>query len=172
MADDAEIEAMGKLADLFSALDAEARTRVLRWACDRYGVRLNAGLGRLLGIPGQQHPAEPSRNSDWPDVASFFDAVNPSSEADKALTVSYWLQELQGQPTFEAQPVNTELKHLGHGISNITRALDSLIDRKPRLVIQTQKAGSSRQARKKYKVTNEGVRRIKTLLAGTATEEI
>jgi hypothetical protein len=53
--------------------------------------------------------------------------------------------------------LNTELKNLGHAIPNITDALTSNIEKKPQRVIQLQKAGTSRQARKTYKVTHEGL---------------
>ncbi len=38
------------------------------------------------------------------------------------------------------------------------------MDAKPQLVIQTRKSGKAKQARKKYRVTAEGVARIKELI--------
>jgi hypothetical protein len=57
---------------------------------------------------------------------------------------------------FEAQRVNTLLKHLGLGVGNITRSLESLKSRKPQHVVQLRKSGTARQARKRYKVTAAG----------------
>jgi hypothetical protein len=37
---DPEVEAMGKLAEALDGLDAEQQARVLRWAADRYGVKI------------------------------------------------------------------------------------------------------------------------------------
>jgi hypothetical protein len=45
-------------------------------------------------------------------------------------------------------------------------ALNSLIAKKPQLVIQTRKSGSSQQARKKYKLTNEGLNKVERMLRG------
>ena len=86
------------------------------------------------------------------------------SEAESVLVVCYWQQVLQGAETLEAQLVNTELKHMGRGVSNITRALGDLIDRKPHLVMQTYKSGAGRQARKKYKLTTAGIRKVEEML--------
>ena len=66
---------------------------------------------------------------------------------------------------FAAINVNGHLKDLGHTVSNITRAFDSLINRSPRLARQIAKSGSAKQARKRYKVTREGIKRVKSMLA-------
>jgi len=44
--------------------------------------------------------------------------------------------------------------------------LTQLIVRKPALVIQTHKSGSTKQARKRYRLTNEGLRAVERMLAG------
>ena len=40
-----------------------------------------------------------------------------------------------------------------------------MIDQTPRLILQTSKSGSAKQARKRYKVTREGVKRVQSMLA-------
>jgi DNA-binding PadR family transcriptional regulator len=65
----------------------------------------------------------------------------------------------------EGFTLNKELKNLGHGVSNITSALDTLMSRKPALVIQTKKSGTSKQARKKYKLTLEGLRAVERMVS-------
>ena len=62
------------------------------------------------------------------------------------------------------------LKNLGHGVGNITRAFDTLRASKPALTVQTRKEGSSKQARKKFRVTTEGHRRI-TLLSEQSVDQ-
>jgi hypothetical protein len=39
-----------------------------------------------------------------------------------------------------------------------------MIAQTPRLILQTSKSGSSQQARKRYKVTREGVKRVQAML--------
>jgi len=58
------------------------------------------------------------------------------------------------------------LRHLGYAAGNITSALAQLIGGKPQLAIQTHKSGSSKQARKRYRLTNEGLRAVERLLEG------
>lgn len=84
----------------------------------------------------------------------------------KPLVVGYWFQVLQGEQDLDGFQINKELKHLGHGVSNITTALSSLIDRKPQLVIQTRKSGNSKQARKRYRLTDAGIKAVERMLAG------
>jgi hypothetical protein len=64
----------------------------------------------------------------------------------------------------EAQAVNTRLKDLGHGVGNITRAFEALKDEKPALIVQTKKEGSTQQARKKFRVTAEGKKKVEGML--------
>jgi DNA-binding PadR family transcriptional regulator len=51
-------------------------------------------------------------------------------------------------------------------VSNITRARDGLKARQPQLVIQVQKSGKSKQARKRYKVTSAGKTEVRRMLSG------
>jgi len=81
------------------------------------------------------------------------------------LVVAYWKQAIEGAESFEAFPVSKELKHMGHGVANITRALDVLIKSSPKLVLQVAKSGKSQQARKRYKVTREGIRRVQGMVS-------
>ena len=58
-----------------------------------------------------------------------------------------------------------QLKDLGHSVSNITRAFDSMMSQRPRLVIQVRKSGKTKQARKRYRVSREGIKRVQSMLA-------
>lgn len=159
MSNDPELTAMTALADALNGLEDDARARVLRWAADRFGVTLGKparGLNR----------DDTGEEGEWEDLASLFIAANPSTDAEKVLVGGYWFQVVEGFSDLEGGTINTELKHLGHGVSNITRAFDDLKSRKPALAIQTQKSGKSKQARKKYKITNEGIKHVKKMLSG------
>lgn len=54
--------------------------------------------------------------------------------------------------------------HLGHKIPNITDAIDTIREAKPALILQLKKAGTSRQARKTYKVSHEGIRSVEAMI--------
>ena len=84
------------------------------------------------------------------------------------LVAGYWLQAIKGEPSFQALELNKELKNLGHPIGNVTDALTSNKDRKPSRILQLRKAGSSRQARKTYKLTHEGLIFVQGMIAAKA----
>jgi hypothetical protein len=101
-------------------------------------------------------------------LAELFAAANPKTEPDKALVTGYWFQVVRNEADLTGQSLNEELKHLGHGVLNITKALTSLMKRKPQLVIQIRKSGTSKQARKKYKLTDSGRREVERMLTSSS----
>ena len=56
------------------------------------------------------------------------------------------------------------MKDLGHGVGNITDALTALKEERPALILQLKKSGTSKQARKTYKLTQEGIRRVQGMM--------
>lgn len=160
---------MAAVENALEPLAPDARGRVLRWAAERFGATFpqvsKAGQeGQPGHKKGSEAPAEPT------EIGEFYAQANPATQTQQALVVSYWVQEGKGNGEFDSQTVNTHLKHLGHGVSNITRALDELMKQKPQPIIQIQKAGKSKQARKRYKVTAAGKAEVKRLLAGITEE--
>lgn len=98
-------------------------------------------------------------------MAELFAVAAPNSGPEKALVVAYFMQEVQGQEHLEAQTLNSELKHLGYKLPNVTATLSLLMSQQPAAVVQIRKTGKSRQARKLYRLTSEGVRRVRSMLA-------
>lgn len=157
---------MGQLDTALDGLDEDERARVLAWAVAKFGggtVKLPTGGGGSGGGGGDEglDDATPKK---FERVSDLVDSANPSSGLDYVLLGSYWFQEVQGEESFTGQQVNSMLKDLGHGAANITSAYDSLKDRKPPLARQTQKRGTSKQARKQYRLTTEGVRAVERML--------
>ncbi len=172
MSQDPELKAMGAISNAVEDLDDAQRVRVIQWVCARYNVgvpsRPEQGGGVDRGSQSDEHsPRDDSGDpsQDYESFADLYDQANPSSSTDKALIGGYWLQVVKGDADFVSQAVNTELKELGHKISNITSALTSLIEATPRLVMQVRKSGNTRQARKKYKLTAAGIKRVNQLLS-------
>jgi hypothetical protein len=163
-----ELDAMRVVATALADLDAEAVARVLRWAAEAFGAKspLTPAVGPLaLRVEDSQVDGPVA----FANIADLYAAAQPRNDADKALVVGYWIQILQGAQDFESQGVNTELKHLGHGIGNITQAFSSLMHRKPQLVIQTRKAGVSQQARKRFKLTTAGQQAVERMIKSGAS---
>ena len=162
MTQDKELGAMLTVSQTLADLDPEARARVLRWVVDRLSVN--------LGFAGQADSTARGLGDGIAstDLAELVGAFAPTLDADRALVAAYWLQVVQQQRDFEAQPVNTALKDLGHGIGNITDALTALMNRRPSFVIQVQKSGASRQARKRYRLTAAGIQEVQKRLQAAA----
>lgn len=165
----AEIEAMKAIMIAMEPLEEAIRERVLRWACDKYKVAgANARTRMAYAEPGGSTESNEvgAEVPVYDTAAELLAAAGADTDADKALVVGYWYQVVLNQSDIESQAINTELKHIGYGVGNITRALDSLVNQRPQLVIQLRKGGASKQARKKFKLTAEGIRRVKQMISG------
>jgi hypothetical protein len=162
-----ELKSMGGIARALDSVSADnaALGRVLTWVNQRYG---GAAQTRVATVGEQAKPTgsgnsapqavdENKLKSD--SVADLFAAANPTTEADKALVVASWLQT-QNEEDWTGFMVHSQLKHLGHGVSNITVAIETLISQKPQLAMQTRKSGKSKQARKLYRLTTEGLKML------------
>lgn len=170
---DAELKAMNSVKVALDGLSDASRNRVLRWAADAFSITLGDkprdtfAQGNPTGLPAVKSAAAIAGS----DLAEFFAKAAPKTDAEKALVAAAWKQSQQDEPTdWFAQDINTDLKQLGHGVGNITDALSSLMSRKPALVIQTRKEGTSRQARKKYKVTSSGLSEVARMGVNSASE--
>lgn len=159
--------------------DQSAARRVLEWAFSAFlppgphSAIVHPAVSTVVIPPagsvarGGQQP-QVAQGVVWETLPELYSAASPTSDADRALTVAYFLQKVQGATDLDGFTINKELRHLGYAASNITSALNSLIARKPQLAIQTHKSGSSRQARKRYRLTNEGLRAVERMLEGAA----
>lgn len=167
---DPEIAAMSAVAVALSGLDVDAQARVLRWGASRYGMPdLKVG-GISSDGDSEEKDDRRGKNEDDGEEAQFatihdlFERVTIKTQIDKALVAAYWFQVVQGANGFGSMALNTELKNMGIGIPNITDALSSAESAKPALVMQTSKAGKSRQARKTYKLTTAGIKFVQAMI--------
>jgi hypothetical protein len=174
MINDPEIKAMNDAYEAVKDLDLEAKARVLAWLSKRCGAPVSAAkAGDATTKSGQLDEAAESRAGSGGQIASFdsvadlFAACSPKTDGDKSLLVAVFLQEKMGQKELTGYEINKQLNHLGHGVKNITMSIQQLIDRKPQLMIQTKKEGTTKQAKKKYKVTAEGIKAVKQMLRPT-----
>ncbi len=87
------------------------------------------------------------------------------TDMERTLVAAAYIQETGAKQSISAQETNGALKHTGHEVGNITRAFEGNMHCKPQLIIQLKKAGTSKQARKEYKVTTEGLKFVSNLYA-------
>src|ERR1022692_5325326 len=124
-----EIKAMADVAAALASLGPEEIRRVIRWANERY-LQKATPPGQNLDAGDSEKPTPAS----FADLADLVDAAKPSTGLDRILVGAYWFQVAQQHDDFESQSLNSELKHMGYPSGNITRDLDSLINRVPKLV--------------------------------------
>ncbi|WP_423487870.1 hypothetical protein [Mycobacteroides sp. PCS013] len=174
---DPEIDAMSAVATALANLEDDVQGRVLRWAAERYGVvlststdrRREGGVADDKGGGGTEDITDEEIAEEAPayeHFADLFAKAQPKTDPDKALVAAYWLQAIQGQGTWQSAVLQAELKNLGHAVGNITESLTSNMRKKPQRVVQLQKSGNSRQGRKTYKVTHEGLVYVQGMLRG------
>jgi hypothetical protein len=166
---DPEIAAMTSITSALTPLEPEAIRRVLRWAIERFQPRTNPDVTvPLVGVSATGSVGTATAVSGprtYLNLAELIDRASPETGLDRVLTVAFYFQVALSQEDWDAQAVNTELKHLGYPSTNITRDLDTLMARSPRLVLQTRKDGTTKQARKRYKLTREGIKVVEKLIS-------
>ena len=168
MAMDREIAAMAEIAealDRFGEEDLDVVVRILQWATSRYGV-LDTGQLAASATGSDVEGSAPRDRQGFEDLADLFHVTAPRTAPERTLVASYWVTSSEGQVEFTAQLVNSKLKDLGYGVSNITEAFTTLMKRRPSLVMQTAKQGKSRQARKRYKLTRAGHDEVEQMIRG------
>jgi hypothetical protein len=167
-----EFEATRAVYNALEPLDDDARERVVEHVAGMLEIRAAVKPAETKSNAENGDGAEEAVLQPPADVPAFktfaelFDAADPQTAADKALVAGYWLQVCQGADNFDGQGANKELNHLGRKLGNVTNALSALNALRPSLAIQLAKSGSSRQARKTYKITVAGVEAVKAMLNG------
>ncbi|MFL5962200.1 MAG: hypothetical protein ACJ757_04840 [Gaiellaceae bacterium] len=171
MAKDPELDAMAAIKAALDPLDPDTRGHVLRWASQRFDVELpsqDSDTGESSGS-GDGKGRSGNKASDYQEVADLVSAAGAQSDDERVLVVSYWFQVTKGQADVSSQPVNTELKNLGHGLKRINDVFAELVATRPQLMVQVRKSGKTAQARKVHKLTKAGTDRVEGMVAGTYT---
>jgi hypothetical protein len=164
-----EFDAIQTVYKALEPLDADGRQRVVNYIVSLFGLDSIVSEPEEVAVEGSPSANQNVVGLKFDTLADLYDAANPATNAEKALVVGAWLQDNIGHDSFSSQAINTELKHLGHGIANITNALEQLKDMKPAYIQQLRKSGSSQQARKTYKVTLAGIRAVKAMIEKAQT---
>jgi|ERR1017187_9228476 hypothetical protein len=165
---DPETRAIGEITTVVSGLEEEQRGRVIRYIVDRF--KIGGTTSKSARSDSEEKDTGQKDNKSFEDFDSLADACGPNTDSLRALVGGYWVQVCQGNQGFDGASVNKELKNLGHGVGNITVALNSLIAQKPAYVLQLRKSGNTKQARKLYKVTEAGIKKVKAMIEGVETE--
>ncbi len=100
----------------------------------------------------------------YKNIENLFLAAEIKSVGSRVLLAAAYLQEKNDYEEMSSYDINSRLKKLGYGVSNITTAINTLLNKKTPLMMQTKKEGTSKQAKRKFKVTEEGLDLAKTFL--------
>jgi hypothetical protein len=100
----------------------------------------------------------------YKSIENLFLAADTDKVSSRILLAAAFLQEKHGYNEMSSYDINSRLKKLGYGVSNITTAINGLLKKKPPLMNQVRKEGSSKQAKRKFVVTEKGLEVAKTLL--------
>ncbi len=175
---DQEIEVLSKCYDLLKDLDDDVKVRALQWLSSKFhlgqttltlasemaiAAEMNGGAAPKEAKPAA--PAESAKPSGIDSFKSFMDLykhLKPSSDSEKALAAAVFLQLKKDLPDLTSAQVQKELKRIDQRVSNITQAISALVKKK--YMIQLGKEGSSQQARKRYKVTLEGIKVLEDMI--------
>ena len=164
-----EIDAIKTIHLALEPLEEDAKTRVLTYITSLLVPDGGFQDGRLrqVGATAKLDTAHDAHDEQaFQSFADLYAAATPKTNGERALVAGYWLQECQGLENFTGAAANKELTHLGHKLPNITDAIEQMKSQKPMLMLQIKKSGTSRQARKLYKVSGEGAKRVQEMVRG------
>lgn len=160
-----ELDVVKDVRDLLLQLPADARERALNYVLSLY--KADYGPSQTpVSRPNGMAPLN-GQNAEAPFTETFdefIERVDPQSNSDTALAAGYWIQVKEQSGSFTANEVNSLLKNLGRNIKHITNTYSVLQRNKPSYVIQIKKKGSSKQARKIYKVTTAGISAVNNMI--------
>ena len=170
---DPELEAIRAALNALTPLEDEAKERVWAYIGKRLEIITSAPRAEMNDDDAEDVVIDTPQTANaaasrYEALGELFAAAQPKTNGQKALVVGYWLQVKGGLSDVSGQAVNGELKQLGHGVANITNALEELKNTKPALAIQLRKSGTSKQARKKYKITEAGIKAVEEMLRAEA----
>lgn len=140
------------------------------------GARASAGAAGAEGdadAPPRRRPGRPkgSGRRAGMQIGSLLERWSPETMAERALVGAYSLSRGKPDKTVTSQAINAELKRAGIPVPNITRAIESNLRARPPLMAQKKKMGTTRQARKQYAITQEGVEFVESRMQDSGQEQ-
>ncbi len=176
MIDDPEIKALNDCYAALKGIEPDAIERTLVWLTKKFAIKPTSSVVAAPHKP-EAHAENTVAAGDsgsvgngsdiltFPTPGEFLAGLNLTNDNERALAVAAYLQKKEPDCELSGFVVNKELRHAGHGLENITRAIQVWVDSRPQLMIQLRKSGTTRQAKKNYKVTGEGFKWVAAKLA-------
>ncbi len=188
---DPEISAMNEALDALKNLDNGQRKRVVDWITARYRLTevskfqvleeekqtefkemvqpVEIPVVRRRGRkPGPKKASGAQGEKDiknYETVLDLFSESNVKKVGSKILLMSAYLQEKLKFEEISSFDINSRLKRIKHGVTNISSAINGLMKKKPQLLTEVEKPGEEGKSfRRKFRVTEEGIKLARTFL--------
>jgi hypothetical protein len=180
MIEDQEIVALNTAYTALKDLAPDAIQRNINWLATRLGVSAiaKAPTGGRSPTPTEtvatNNPDGQTASGEFEKFATsadFLSQINEPTDKERVLAIAAYIQKKEPDKELTGFSINKELKHIGHGVANITSAIQTWVDQRPQLMIQIRKTGTTKQAKKVYKVTEEGMKSVRKRLSQAVPQE-
>lgn len=132
----------------------------------RRGRKPKNAAGGKTDAPKTPKVPEKKDFSHYDTALELFSEAKVKKSTDKILLMAAYLQVRHNFQEITSYDMNFRLKRIGHGVSNISSSLNAIISRKPEIMVQLDKESTHKQARRKFKVTEEGLKMARRFLPG------
>ncbi len=182
---DPEISAMNDVLDALTNLDNGQRKRIVDWISARFKLK---GAGAFqVAVEGQTAapetalPVEPmpevkrtrkprAKRTDEKDITDYetvldlFSESNVKKVSSKILLMGAYLQEKLKFEEISSFDINSRLKRIKHGVTNISSSINGLLKKSPKVFEVIEKPGEEKATRRKFRVTEEGLKQARNFL--------
>ena len=163
-----ELTVMNDVAKILATLTNDEQRRVIVWLTDYFGIldddidgydfdfSVDADNGDLE-VSDAEPEVEEDQPAQAPDTfASFYELVAPKTAIQKIVTAAYWLESKDAKEFWKSFEVNKLLKSVDVKVTSVSGTLGLEEKKDAPLVDVLQKSGDSMQARKTFRLSDEG----------------
>ena len=189
---DLELNVMSQTYQLIRNLKDGEQRRVINWLADRFEVGQVGSVAPSQTVVSRMEESSRPTKAAKPSAArksavlvatempgdveaivteltnysiqGLFERVQTKTDVARVLLVAAYLQERGGADELGSRSINKELKSVGRGIKNITQAINSLLKKDPALLVMLRKTTKSQQGKKRCRVTELGMQKVKEAL--------
>ncbi len=185
---DPELQAMSHVFETLKNLNNVQRLRILKWVKDRLEteetpligtfaapvmyeteepevVKVEKSVEKTAPVIAPK-PTGPKTLMDYETALELFSESNVKKATTRVLMMAAYLQERHNFKEISSYDINFRLKRIGYSVTNISSLINSIMNRVPHLLVQVGADDTTKQSRRKFKVTAEGLAVAKSLMKG------